>query len=62
VSGESATVGDARENRATIHADHSDMAKFSTEDDPGYKNVLHAIETLLESLTESELALANQSR
>ena len=46
--GDSAIIGDARENRGSIYADHMGMAKFSTKDDTGYKRVLYAIEMLLE--------------
>jgi len=53
VPGESAIIGDARENRETIYGDHISMAKFSTKDDPGYKKVLNSIETLLEGLGEA---------
>jgi hypothetical protein len=58
VGKESSIIGDARENRAYIHANHVDMVKFSTRDDPGYKSVLDAIERLLE---DHNLAPANQS-
>jgi len=34
VHGDSAIIGDPRENRET---DHISMVKFSTKDDPGYK-------------------------
>ena len=61
VSGESAIIGDAHENRQTIHADHGGMSKFSARADPGYKKVLYAIEMLLEGPTEDKLAPANQS-
>jgi hypothetical protein len=54
VSGESAVIADAHEKRGTIHANHVDMAKFSTRDDAGYKKVLYAIEILLEGLTKNE--------
>jgi len=53
VPGESAIIGDARENRETIYGDHISMAKFSTKDDSGYKKVLNSIETLLEGLAET---------
>ena len=46
--GESAIIGDARETRMSIHADHVEMAKFSSSEDAGYKKVLYAIEMLLE--------------
>ena len=36
VPGESAMIGDPRENRETIHGDHISMVKFSTKDDPGF--------------------------
>jgi len=52
VPGESAIIGDPRENRETIYGDHISMVKFSTKDDPGYKKVLNSIETLLEGLGE----------
>jgi len=55
VSRESATIGDARENRSTIHGDHISMVKFSTKDDPGYKKVLNSIEMLLEGLADESL-------
>ena len=52
VPGESAIIGDPRENRETIHGDHISMVKFSTRNDAGYKKVLNSIETLLEELGE----------
>ena len=55
VQGDSAIIGDARENRETIYADHAGMAKFSRRDDAEYRKVLFAIEMLLESLAENEL-------
>jgi protein SERAC1 len=48
VHDESAVIGDARENRMSIHADHIRMAKFSTRSDDGYKKILYAIEMVLE--------------
>jgi hypothetical protein len=48
VDKDSAILGDAREYRETIHADHVGMVKFSTRSDPGFKKVLGAIEMLLE--------------
>jgi hypothetical protein len=54
VSEESAIIGDAREMRSSIHANHIDMAKFSTRVDPGYKSVLYAMEMLLEGLGQTE--------
>ena len=48
MDGESAIIGDGRENRLSIHADHVGMAKFSSSDDAGYKQVLYAIEMVLE--------------
>ena len=56
VQGDSAIIGDARENRETIYADHAGMAKFSRRDDAEYRKVLYAIEMLLESLAQNELA------
>ena len=56
VQGDSAIIGDAREIRETIYADHVGMAKFSRRDDGEYRKVLYAIEILLESLMENELA------
>ena len=61
VSGESAIISDAHENRQTIHADHGGMSKFATRADPGYKKVLYTIEMLLEGPTEDVPAPANQS-
>jgi len=52
VPGESAIIGEARENRSTIYGDHISMVKFSTKDGPGYKKVLNSIETLLEGLCD----------
>jgi len=60
VPGESAIIGDARENRSTIHGDHISMVKFSTKDDPGYKKVLNSIETLLEGLADDSLTPKKQ--
>jgi hypothetical protein len=62
VDKDSAIIGDARENRETIHADHIGMAKFSSRDDPGYKKVLNAIETILEGHSkDDDRESANQS-
>ncbi len=61
VYGDSALIGDARENHETIHADHIGMAKFSTRDDSEYKKVLSAIETLLERDPEGSSGPAHQS-
>src|SRR5260221_4309613 len=55
VPGESAIIGDPRENRETIYGDHISMVKFSTKDDPGYKRVLNSIETLLDSARTHQL-------
>jgi len=60
VPGESAIIGDAHENRSTIHGDHISMVKFSTKEDPGYKKVLNSIETLLEGLVDDSLTPKNQ--
>jgi hypothetical protein len=60
VERESAIIGDARERRETIHADHVGMVKFSTRDDPGYRKVLNAIEMVLEESQKDELS-TNQS-
>ena len=56
VPGDSAIIGDPRENRGTIQGDHISMVKFSTKDDPGYKKVLYSIEMLLEGLEENSLS------
>ena len=58
--GESAIIGDARENRETIHGDHISMTKFSTKDDPGYKKVLNSIEMSLEGLKEDSASRSKQ--
>ena len=47
VEGGSAIIGDARERRDTIHADHINMVKFSDRTDDGYVKVLYAIKILL---------------
>jgi hypothetical protein len=61
VSDGSAIIGNAYENRGTIHADHIGMVKFSTREDTGYKRVLDAIERLLEDQPNNKLAPANQN-
>jgi hypothetical protein len=61
VPDDSATIGDARENRETIHADHVGMTKFSSRDDSEYKKVLGAIEQLLEMPSEGKPIAANDS-
>lgn len=63
VSRESAILGDARENRDSIHADHVGMSKFSTTSDPGYKKILYAIGMLVEGIqnSEEEVTSTNQS-
>ena len=60
VPGESAIIGDARENRETIYGDHISMVKFSTKYDPGYKKILNSIETLLEGLCDDSLTQKKQ--
>jgi hypothetical protein len=52
VNADSAVIGDARENRGTIHANHIGMVKFSARSDFGYKKILYAMEMLLEALRE----------
>jgi hypothetical protein len=54
VHGESAIIGDARENRGTIRVDHVGMTKFSSRDNEGYKDILSAIKMLLGGLQEDE--------
>ena len=61
MSQESAIIDHACENRGTIRADHVGMAKFSSKADPGYKQVLYAIEMLLEGLAEDRPAPAHES-
>ena len=61
VQGDSAIIGDARENQETIYADHAGMAKFSRRDDVEYRKVLYAIKMLLESLMENELTPGTHS-
>ena len=60
MDGESAIIGDARENRGTIHDDHIGMVKFSATSDDGYKKVLYAIEILLQGPPADELPAAIQ--
>jgi protein SERAC1 len=60
VYGDSAIIGDARERRETIHADHISMTKYSTKDDDGYGKVLYAIEMLLNARLEDRPAPAQQ--
>jgi hypothetical protein len=54
VCGDSAIIGDAREDRGSIHADHMGMVKFATRSDAEYKKVLYAIEMLLEGLDDDQ--------
>ena len=58
--GDSAVIGDAREHRTLIHADHIGMTKFSNSDDAGYKKVLYAIEIVLEWHPTNEQAPAEE--
>jgi len=60
VPGESAVIGDPRENRGTILGDHISMVKFSTKDDPGYKKVLYSIEMMLEGLRKDSVITSKQ--
>jgi hypothetical protein len=48
VHGDSTVIGDARENRGTIRADHIGMTKFSNREEDGYQKVMDAIEISLE--------------
>ena len=59
--GDSAIIGDSRENRGTIHGDHISMVKFSTKDDLGYEKIVYSIEMLLEELGEDSLTAHKQS-
>ena len=59
--GESAIIGDPRENRGTIYSDHFGMVKFSRKDDSGYKKVLNSIEMLLERLGEDSVNPSKRS-
>jgi hypothetical protein len=52
VNTDSAIIGDACENRATIRANHIDITKFSTREDDGYGKILNAIEISLEGAPE----------
>jgi len=61
VPGESTIIGDARENRETIHGDHISMVKFSTKNNSGYKKVLNSIEMLLERLGEDSVTPSKPS-
>jgi hypothetical protein len=61
VCGESAIIGDAREIRGSIHADHLGMVKFASRSDTGYKKVLYAIEMLLEGLDGDQRGSTNES-
>ena len=53
VEGGSVIIGDARERRDTIHADHVNMVKFSNRTDDGYVKILYAIKVLLEERLQS---------
>ena len=53
VEGGSALIGDARERRDTIYADHVNMVKFSDPADDGYVKILHAIKVLLKGKLRS---------
>ena len=46
-------IGDARERRDTIHADHVNMVKFSDRTDNVYVKILYAIKVLLEERLQS---------
>ena len=61
MSRDSAIIGDAREERDTIHADHMGMTKFSTREDSGYIRVLHAIEMQLEGISKYETDAMDQN-
>jgi hypothetical protein len=61
VYGDSAIIGDAREDRGSIHADHLGMVKFATRSDTEYKKVLYAIEMLLEGLDDDQPGATDQS-
>ncbi|KAI3336670.1 hypothetical protein HD806DRAFT_542484 [Xylariaceae sp. AK1471] len=46
---ESSKLGDARERAETIRANHMDMCRFATRDDPGYRKVSREIKSVYES-------------
>jgi hypothetical protein len=62
VYGESAIIGDARENRLSIYADHIGLTKFSTRDDGEYKKFTHTVEMLLEELLKHETVLSRLAK
>jgi hypothetical protein len=59
VYGDSAIIGDAREDRGSIHADHFSMVKFATRSDTEYNKVLYALEMLLEELDNNNPSVYN---
>jgi hypothetical protein len=61
VYGDSAIIGDAREIRGSIHADHLGMVKFASRCDTGYKKVLYAIEMVLEGQDDDQPGSTDQS-
>ena len=58
--GDSAIIGDAREYRGTIHADHMGITKFSTKDSE-YQKIARAIEMVLEKVSEDTPPSAEHS-
>ena len=53
VEGGSALIGDARERRDTMHADHVNMVKFLDHTDDRYVKILNSIKVLLKEKLRS---------
>jgi len=50
----SSSLDDPREHAETIPANHMDMARFSGDDDPGFRKVGGELRRLVQQLTKSK--------
>lgn len=57
----SSLIGDAAEGQEGIDANHTEMCKFRSRDDPGYKKVFGVIKSFVEDSQKSISSTTDQS-
>lgn len=62
VTSSSCTIGYLHEGRSTLHANHRDMAKFSSHNDNNFQRVCSVISRLAEDTEQSEQGLEPTSK
>ena len=56
VDASSSRLGDVNESISTLHANHQDMVKFSTANDPNFKRVVSVLRRWVDEINESQPA------